>query len=402
MRCARGQATIDYIALVAVLAIVLGAGLAFATLGAPGIVNAVAGQLRYALCIVGGGPCADPRPRPCAVATMRDARHVAVNLVLVRADEDRYVLRELMSDGTVRLTVASSAGAGVEVGLGGGLKVALKDRRLGVSNGLRAGAQGVLGSGQVFVARDEREADALLRAIRAAGRPQAPPAEVFVEGGVRALGRVGIGRSLSGASLDGLLGAVIGARRDRRSGATTLTLASTGSGWGAVTAALGGPLGGAGHATTLALTLDREHRPRELSLSTSGTLAAGATLPPGLAGTRASARLPSTRSAGRRWELAARLDLLDPAVAATWARFRGDPTSGDAIRALGRAMRERAHVDVRTYQIDSDADGVSAGLGLGLHVGGEFEHTIDRGRLLAASTRPPGGLWEPRLDCVRA
>ena len=125
-------------------------------------------------------------------------------------------------------------------------------------------------------------------------------------------------------------------------------------------------------------------------------------LPPGLARTLGSARLPSTRSGGRRWELAARLDLLDPAVAATWARFA---TIRRALTRSERSVRRCASVRTSTcarIDCESDSDGVSAGVGLGVRVGGEFEHTIDRGRLLAAATRPPGGLWEPRLDCVKA
>ena len=118
MRSTSGQATIDYVALVAVLAIVFGLALAVAADGAPGIVNAVSGQIRHALCVVGGGPCTHPRSKPCTVASTRDLHHFAVNLLVVRLDHDRYVLREQMSDGTVRLTVARSGALGAEAGVG--------------------------------------------------------------------------------------------------------------------------------------------------------------------------------------------------------------------------------------------------------------------------------------------
>jgi hypothetical protein len=400
MRSTRGQATVDYVALIAVLAILSSAALTTATAGAAGIVNAVVGQIRRALCIVGGGPCPDLTRRPCTVASTRDAHHIAVDVLLVRIDHDRSVLRERMSDGTVRLTVARSGGAGAEVGVGARAGVTVRGRRIGLSGEARAGAQGVLGAGKVFVARDEREADAFMRAIRDGRSPPAPPREVFVEGGTRGLGQIGIGPALAGAVVEGLAGTTVGARRDERTGAVTLALQWGGSGSGAATVALGGPAGTADRATMLGLTLDRHRRPTELSFSAGGTLAAGTALPPGLARALGSATGASMSTGGRRWELAARLDLRDPAVAAAWARVRRDPSSGDGIAALGAMIRDRAYLDVRTYRTSGSYDGAAAGMSGGFRIGGEYDHAIDRSRLLAASSRPPGGLWEPRLDCV--
>ena len=100
---------------------------------------------------------------PCVVASKRDARHVAVTILLVRLDGDRYVLRETLSDGTVRLTLAHRGGAGVELGVGARAKVKLKGRTLGLDDELRGGGEGVLGYGEVFVARNDREADKILR-----------------------------------------------------------------------------------------------------------------------------------------------------------------------------------------------------------------------------------------------
>jgi hypothetical protein len=105
---------------------------------------------------------------------------------------------------------------------------------------------------------------------------------------------------------------------------------------------------------------------------------------------------------GRRWELAARLDLRDPLVRAVWARVRANPASAAALSALGRTLRDRAHLDARTYRLDSSASGGGAGLGAGIRIAGEYDHSVDRARLLAAASRPPAGLWERRLDCVPA
>ena len=105
-------------------------------------------------------------------------------------------------------------------------------------------------------------------------------------------------------------------------------------------------------AATFGLTLDRKHRPIELSVAATGTLAGGASLPlPALRALRASAGGFSGSLKGRRWEANARLDLRDPLVAAAWGQFRDDPTSGAAIGALGAAIRDRAALDVRTYGV---------------------------------------------------
>jgi hypothetical protein len=401
MRSTRGQATLDYVALIALLAILSVAALAAASGGAPGIVNAFAGQVHHALCVVAGDPCPDLTQRPCTVATTRDAHHVAVNILLLRIDHNRYVLRERMSNGTVRLTVARSGEAGAEVGVGARVSATAKGRQLGAIDEARGGVQAVLGLGRVFVARDAREADAFMRAIRA-GRSPAAPREVFVEGGIRGVGSLGIGASLAGASLEGFSGTMIGARRDRRTGDVTLTLSAGAAGWGAVTVVLGGSAGTADRATTLGLTLDRHRRPIELSLSAGGTLAAGAALPLGLPGALGGGSMWSVRTGGRRWELTARLDLRDPVVAAAWAAVRHDPGSGSAIRALGETIRDRAHLDVRAYRTDSTSSGAAAGISDVVGVGGALDRTVDRSRLLAAASRPPGGLWERRLDCLRS
>ncbi|MEA2194568.1 MAG: hypothetical protein QOG42_1002 [Solirubrobacteraceae bacterium] len=396
MRSTSGQATIDYVALGVVVAVVFGLALGLATEGAAGIVNAVVGQIRHALCVVSGGPCADPRSKPCTVASTRDHRHFAVNLFVVRLDDDRSVLREQLSDRTVRLTVVGGGAAGLEGGVGATARVSVKGRPIGATDELRAGAQLTLGSGRVYVARDAREADAFMRAIRD-GRSPAPAREVFYDGGVRGLAAAGVGS----AWIEGLAQNTIGARRDRRTGEVTVALNAGGSGWGAVTAALGGPTAAADRTTTLGLTLDRHRRATELSLSAAGTIAAGASLP--ATWTRALGGEATVGAmAGRRWELGARLNLLDPVVRATWARFRRHPASPGAIRALVSAIRERAYLDLRTYRTDSVANGIAGGLAAGGRIGGEYDHTVDRARLLAASSRPPAGLWERRLDCVPA
>jgi hypothetical protein len=405
MRSERGQATLDYVALLATSALLLAAAAAaVAGAGAAGVANGVLAQFRSALCVVSGTACAPAPRRPCTVASTRDVRHIAVNLALVRLDDDRIVLRERLSDGTIRLTVALRGGAGVEVGAGGGARLELRGRSVGADREARAGVQMVLGHGEVFYVRGEREADALLRAIRrprlGGGGPRAR--EVFVEGGVRGLASVDLGGTRAAGQLDGIADAMLGARHDRRSGELQISLGAGGAGAGLVAIAMGGNAGALDGQAVLGLTLDRRRRPVELSLSASGSVAAGELLPAALARPleQASGRGATLHGAGRRWELAARVDLHDPDVAAAWRAFRRDPASPAAIRGLGEQLRDRAVMDVRSYRLDSSSDGVAAAAALGLRVGGELEHAIDRATLLAAATRPPFGVWEPRTDCV--
>jgi hypothetical protein len=408
MREERGQATIDYIALIAVLAILLVAAAAVVSGGAPGVANAVLGQVRHALCVVTGRACTAERRLPCAVAVERDDRHVAVTVLLVRIDGDRIVVREKMSDGTVRLTLVHRGGGGVELGVGSRIKAVLKGRLFGMDDEADAGAEGVLGYGEVFVARDDREANEILRSIRRrvplVGGKGPRPRERFVDGGTRGLGQLGVGGPAAGAAVEGLAESIASVRRDEHTGEVTITLDAGSSGWAVLSAVMSGPSGLVDRQVAFTVTLDRELRPAALGLSASGTLAAGATLPIGLAGQlgvreSGDAKLEFT---GRRWDLSARVDLSDPEVAAAWKAFRHDPTSADAILMLAAQLRTRAILDVRSYAVSTESDGAGAGLGAGVRVGGEIDHTTDRARLLAAATRPPGGLWERRTDCVAA
>ena len=406
LRAQRGQATIDYVALIAVLALLIVPAAAAAG-GAPGVANAVLGQLRRAPCIVAGGACPAEERRPCVVAGDNDLRHAAVTIAFVRVDEDRYVLRERLSDGTVRLTVAERDGAGVEGGVGARAKLKIKGRSTGVDREARGAVQGVLGHGKVYLAKDDREADRLLRAIQRRVLPVGDPAarQVFFEGGVRGLGRLGMSGAASGAGLDGLAEAIVGVKRDQRTGEVAVSLGAGAWGWALLSATGAGPTGVADGDVGLVLTLDRRGRPVELAVNAAGTVAAGSKLPLGLAkpigaGAGAGERDASINMGARRWERSARVDLRDPAVAAAWKAFRHDPTSSRALRALGDQLREQAHVDVRSYAVRSQSDGGALSLGLGIKLGGEVLRTTDRSTLLSAATRPPGGLWEPRTDCV--
>jgi hypothetical protein len=264
---------------------------------------------------------------------------------------------------------------------------------------------GLAGAGQVFEVRTAAQADAIVRRLRATGPASLdaarrvlgrgsgdlPRADVaFVEGGVAAdLDATLSASEVAEAGASGGGENVLGRRVDRRTGETTWYLRLERSLPVFAEALLGSASGGLDGDALLAVRADRSGRALELSALVGGRAQAGAEVP----AARASA-------GGTRWEAEARVALDDPAVRAALAAWRRSPASAAAVRGLGAALRDRARVDVRSYarRASSDEDGatVGAGLRLGVEVGREREST----RLLSALTRPPGGLWEPRLDCV--
>src|SRR3954462_13825584 len=100
MRCQRGQATVDYIALIAIVAVLIVAATGLAGGGAPSIVNGVVGGLQKALCVVSGRACPVLAQQPCVDSSDRRAIHAAVSLAVFRVDKDHVFIRENMSDGT--------------------------------------------------------------------------------------------------------------------------------------------------------------------------------------------------------------------------------------------------------------------------------------------------------------
>src|SRR3954471_19488440 len=103
MRSCRGQVSIEYLGVVVLVALVLGA-LAVPALAGTDVAGAVVTQVRRALCVVSAGDCEEDR-RPCAVDThgVRESQHV--NVGFLRYGQARLTMRESRSDGTVAVTV---------------------------------------------------------------------------------------------------------------------------------------------------------------------------------------------------------------------------------------------------------------------------------------------------------
>src|SRR3954469_2931207 len=153
MRSSRGQASIEYLGVVTLVALVLGV-LAVPALAGQDVAGAVLAQMRRALCVVDGGDCEEDR-RPCAVDThgVREAQHV--NVGFFRYGQDRFTMREARSDGTVAVTVIKDHRLGVDAGIG----VDAHAGSLGFGASVRGALLARLGSGSSIVFPTARDAD---------------------------------------------------------------------------------------------------------------------------------------------------------------------------------------------------------------------------------------------------
>jgi hypothetical protein len=387
-RSERGQAGVDYLAVLAVVGTVLLAALAGALPAADAVPRAVAAAFERAYCLVSQGDCLDGRPRPCVVRSDERARERRASVVAVRLADGRTVIREDRSDGTVVVTVEEGVRIGGALTAGGQLTVGGK--------GVKAQAEVVLdgrGSrGRRYVLPDAETADRFV--AQGADDDRLVPAERWwtlgkggeAGGTLQALGLKAEARMLRGT--------VAGVRDRPRTGERTIVLRSDGE----LTAVLTAPLAelGAGlpASSVVELTFDAHGRPASLLVR-------------GIRGVHGEAGLgPLSSSGGNLLEVEARLDLTDPAVhdhaAALLAALRSvaPGRAVEAARRLGARLADRARVDLRLYRTDqtSAVKGVTAGI-LG-RLGFEIEELHRTARLVDAAGREPGQGWARRLDCV--
>src|SRR4051794_29980610 len=101
-RARSGQASVEYVALIALVAVFLAIGAA--VVGVTGLGDRVVHTIRQGLCAVAGVACPAP-PQPCVVRreAQRDAGSVTVGVV--RLGSDAAVVRELRSDGRIVVTL---------------------------------------------------------------------------------------------------------------------------------------------------------------------------------------------------------------------------------------------------------------------------------------------------------
>jgi hypothetical protein len=389
-RSASGQAAVEYLAVVALVALVfvLVGGL---VLNGRAIATATVAQIRRGLCIVEGHDCADPH-EPCSVSSHGSGNDLHVDVAVVRLGGGSFALIDRRSDGKVAVTVTDHLDAGASVGLGGGLKIG---NRIAIGGELRAAALANLGHGATYEVSNERQAAALLRLLH---RPNVDPN--FYTPAVRAywrrvqavLPRIPApvsryrqieGRGSLSAEVFGVAAAG-GERVDQVTGKRTYYLEASLS-------LDAGDVADASAKGRVAVTLDREGRPVDLAVLAAGELNESVDLPIALQ----SVAGHLTAGRGRTWELEGHLDLTQP----------GRPSVRSLLSHPSRLLQmvlDEGSVQARSYGTSHGSLGLEGHLASGLKLGGGFTHTTSSQRLLTAMDHTREGFWVPRYDCLDA
>lgn len=411
-----GQAGAEYAAVLAVVAavLVLTAGVA----GTGGIGNAVVRGMERALCRVTGGDCLATELAACTVRSAETQGKLSVKLTFVKLGGSLSLLREELSDGTVDITLIDAADAAPTAAFGAAGGVRIGGDRIGGGAIAKAELLVRLGRRRVWRRRDAASADRLVADIRE--HVVASVGESVVPGIRRVARAIGVGGAtlpapdVSGVSA-GLEGAVeaglggvakvraglkasLGGSRDRRSGRRTFVIALEGDLTGSLTKAAGGAGVTGSGGPTLMLTYDRQGEPIELAVALAGAA-------------RADLGLDLPRGKGRggdsgRVEITSRLDLTREANRAVYERLLdglGPDGAGalpGAVAALARQVQTAARRDVVRYTTSSTSYGADGEVAVVARVGGSIELAQTSSELRDAWTRPAGGAWEQRTDCL--
>jgi hypothetical protein len=408
----RGQAGLEYVGVVLLVTTVLGV-VAMAADGS-GIPQAVDRQLLRALCIVRHGDCEQDRT-PCPVATDRRRDAVAARVLVFRIGQDKAIVREERSDGTIAITIAFGKEAGIEVADGVHVSLSLGHGGLSLGGELTAAAVATRERGYTWLLHDPRAADALVRRLggtkghiekQISARRLPAPALSYEQGGARVQGTVSRG-TVVGAALGLSSQDVSGTRTDARTGATTVYVQRAVE--GSLSLTHEGVTATAAHGVRerYAVTYDAAGRPTDLMVMTTGSFRIAADLPRALQPVVGLLSAPTGH--GRLYVEEAHLDLTNPEnlrlASAFLAQLRHPATFGPAI-AIAAALRHRIDTDgivhARAYDSDERRYGVDLGASFeGVSIGGELSHTREDTNLVAATTRGLDGVWRAREDCLR-
>jgi hypothetical protein len=426
MRSSRGQGTVEYLGLVALLALVGGAAATVAAAGGRDIARAVPREVVRALCLVRGGDC-DRDRQACPVRSQALRAGGTVRVAFVRLGRHHGLVEELRSDRTVALTLLEERAGGAEAGTGARAALRLGGSALAIGGGVRAAALVRAGRGSTWIVPRGPRAGALRSRLEAHFRvaparelvpgflarrvlPELPPpAETFGDAGVEVSAGASASRGKGSLAADLSAEELAGTRIDHVGGGRTFyirrrnLLEGSGSVAGATAAGKGE------HGTEYALSVDRGGRPIDLAVIETGSLAGSIDLPIRL---QPVARLLDLRNRGRRaWVTETHLDLTDAenlAVAGRVLRALRDPALrvGDAVAvsaALDRRLAEHGVVDARTYALEGERYGgeLDASVG-GIGAGADVEAGSESARLVAAVTRGIDGQWRRREDCLAA
>jgi len=415
MRSSRGQASLEYLALWALVAIVLAAA---AALTAGGLGRQVLYGIERGLCALAGGPCpgppdvADLEPCPLHRSTRSQDFHVA--FAVVKLGAGLSVLEERYSDGKVAVTFADTGNGALTTGVGAHFEVA------GVKVGAKASASaGVVfttgrtwrfssqaaadafvhhyGSDQTLLGRlgsDARRICPLCHLVGWEPDKPPPPDATYLQGGGQLQAGASAGLGL-GAQAKAVLTGALGRRRSQ-SGQTTWYARLDGDAAARFSAGVG--LGAGAGATALAeYTVDGAGRPQRLMVRLVGRA---------LGESADAALLPRFSGRGTVVEAETALDLADPrdrASARALLGALGHARAGELPRRLGDVlarMRDHGTATLRTFGLHDRHGGLDAGIALGVVAGGGYAHAAQQLDLTGVYERLPGLGFLPRTDCL--
>jgi hypothetical protein len=397
-----GQGSVEWVAVVALVATLLGLGAALAQAGFLG--RRVTREMARAVCVVGGGDCERDR-EPCVVGWRSDARSWTAGVAIVRVGKDRLALVERRSDGTYAVTLEGAWKGGLAATGGAHAKIDFKGIDLTAGGEVTASLLARLGDGRTWIVGSEAEAQALIAAGGAAR-----PADVTYDdrAWLSALGvAMGTDAFEGNAPLSLVEGQATsdqhwGTSTDHRTGRRTTSIHAS---WSAQGSLLGDALGGSAgrEGDTIAVESDAAGRPLDLRITSTGRFGGSADLP---AVVQPVAGLLAAPAVGdRRYEVTAHLDLTDPRNLAAArelldaiARKHARETPGPALRRL---IAEHGTIEARVLADTSRSDGDEVAFGGGGASLGYERHTEHHERrLLAATSRGLDGQWITRTDCV--
>ena len=441
-RTEEGQASVEHVGLIALIAVVIASAAGGVAALSPGVRERVSSAFMQALCVVSGQGCDAFAREPCP--TLRTVKTTAQGLAVafVRLGHDRMLSIERRSDGTYVMTQTE----GTKGGLAAAQGLTGSAASLGVEGSFMLGRR----AGRTYEAATPQEARALVERLR---RERAPGVQAVVrgaadlaglartepsvssyvlagEGAANALAQFGLGGVVEGgidATNQEQLGVRIAAHEREITAFASLDARARvffdalqeltvpvgrGSRGGGSEAPAGEGKAAAGGPGAAAAEPGAGGQPERrtsvienpLAIGLEGAAVVGGTVALrfgpgptllgveviGYAGTGATQR-----------EVRARLDPSDPVVRAALDAWRRAPGSVSALAGLGRAARDRAAVDVRTFSTtrSDHMRGAQAALA-GLAVGGEFGSEGLVSALVEQRSRPVGGVWEERTDCV--
>ena len=433
LRSARGQASSDYVGLLALIGVV--GAMSTAVVKPPPIPAAITTALRHAICLAGGGICTPDEARDaglaaCVVHVRSDSQEVGAVMAVVRLRRGDVAILERSSDGSATVSFLDSNGIGAQAGVG----IALGP--VGATGTATAGAGVAFNTGRSYEFASMAQARAFLRrhaegettageaidlarrlSPAHAGRRLPAPQSVSFEAGSWADLAADLKASLpvTGGRLTGEAQASAGRLLGRRvSGARTTWYLRVEAGAAARLGAVIGAVGAGGHSdVVLEVTAERG---RAVSAAVSGSAGVvgdlslyGHTTDLGsLAGRLRAAGAGGGGGGreGRSVQASVSLDLTAPANRNAVAgvldvlRLRVPPAGWtERLDALGSRLDADGRIDVAVYRSATTERVRSAQLALGAGIGVEHVSSGETRELVAAWSAHGGPLRE-REDCV--